>query len=105
MRSGLAVVLLVAGAALVAAGAFYYFDALDAQRREQARLDREWLQVQEKYARHVPPALPPARPAPTPLHGLPASLGLATAGVVLGAGGLALLVVARLTGRRSPPTL
>ena len=103
------VALLVAGAALVAAGAFYYFDgrSTPSAASNSPRLDREWIDVQAKYwpaARPRRPVPPPARPDPAPLHGLPASLGLATAGIVLGAGGLALFVAAQLSRRRLRPT-
>ena len=101
MRSWLAIVVLVVGAALVVAAGVTYYQARDAQQREQARLDREWVEVQDKYRRHVPPALPPGRPDPARLEGVPVMIGLAGAGVVLGGAALVFLVVTNLIQRRA----
>jgi hypothetical protein len=96
MRTALGVGGLVIGLLCVAAGGVVYFFALDEQGREQARLDREWRDVQEQHARKFPRVLPPGRPAPAELHGVPIILGLAAVGglvaalstIVLAAGSL-----------------
>ena len=81
----------------------FWIFAVEAQRREQLRLDRQWNEIVQQSRQRDPRALPPGRPAPASIAGSSHRVGLCAIGATLIASGLCVWWRKRQTRTSSLP--